>query len=203
MSVTALVGRASRLTVHQKSELLELMTSFEGRNRYALKDEHGTQIGYAAEESGGVGTMLLRSFMGRARAVTIHLYDAGRQEIGRVVKPFAFLFPTAEVFSGDVRIGTVEKLWTFFLPRMRILDAQGAVRFTLQRRFFRRQFPVLDASGQEVGLIAKTWGGGLREVFTDADRFGVEFTSPTLSEADRALLLGAVFFVDLVMFEGR
>lgn len=203
MSATALVARSSRVMVHQKKELLEMVTDFEGRNRYSLKDDKGAEIGYAAEESGGVSGALLRSFMGRARAMTIHLYDTNRQKVGRVVKPFAFLFPTADVFSGEERIGSVEKLWTFFLPRLRVVDAQGQLRFTLKRRFIRREFVVIDASGREVGLIAKKWGGGLKELLTDADSFGVEFSDPSLTEDDRALLLASTFFIDALFFEGR
>ncbi|MCK6519526.1 hypothetical protein L6R46_31235, partial [Myxococcota bacterium] len=82
MSATALVARSSRVMVHQKKELLEMVTDFEGRNRYSLKDDKGAEIGYAAEESGGVSGALLRTFMGRARAMTIHLYDTNRQKVG-------------------------------------------------------------------------------------------------------------------------
>lgn len=203
MSVTALVARSNRVMVHQKKELLEMVTDFEGRNRYSLKDEHGAEIGYAAEESGGMSGALLRSVMGRARAMTIHLYDTNRKKIGRMVKPFAFLFPTAEIYSGEERIGSLEKLWTLFMPQVRVLDAQGQARFLLKRRFLRREFPVTDASGREVGLIAKKWGGGLKEIFTDADSFGVEFSDASLTENDRALLLASTFFIDALFFEGR
>ncbi|MCK6520728.1 hypothetical protein L6R49_04725 [Myxococcota bacterium] len=203
MSVTALVARSNRVMIHQKKELLEMVTDFEGRNRYSLKDDNGAEIGYAAEESGGISGALLRSFMGRARAMTIHLYDTQRQKIGRVVKPFAFFFPTAEIYSGEEHIGGVEKLWTMFLPQVRVRDAQGQARFTLKRRFLRREFVVSDTSGRQVGLIAKKWGGALKEMFTDADSFGVEFSDPGLTENDRALLVASTFFIDCLFFDGR
>ncbi|MBK7760228.1 MAG: hypothetical protein IPI35_28235 [Deltaproteobacteria bacterium] len=50
MSVTALVARSSRVMVHQKKELLEMVTDFEG---LLAQDDKGAEIGYAAEESGG------------------------------------------------------------------------------------------------------------------------------------------------------
>jgi len=49
-------------------------------------------------------------------------------------------------------------------------------------------------------VIRKKWGGTAREIFTDADAFGVELPA----EADnhlKTILLGAVFLIDFVHFE--
>ena len=56
--------------------------------------------------------------------------------------------------------------------------------------------------GVEVGRISKKWGGAMKEVFTDADNFGVQFPAewePPL----KALFLGAVFLIDFVHFENK
>ena len=38
-------------------------------------------------------------------------------------------------------------------------------------------FPIRGEDGVSEGSIAKKWGGALREVFTDADTFRVEFSA--------------------------
>ena len=58
------------------------------------------------------------------------------------------------------------------------------------------------SGGQEVGKITKKWSGGMKEVFTDADNFAVQFPSGA-TEAQKAALLGAVFLIDFVHFENR
>jgi hypothetical protein len=56
---------------------------------------------------------------------------------------------------------------------------------------------------QEVASIQKKWSGLLKEAFTDADNFKVEFKSEKLRELDRYLLVAGALFVDLVYFEKK
>jgi len=60
----------------------------------------------------------------------------------------------------------------------------------------------LTFQGAEAGVIRKQWGGLLRELFTDADAFGVEF-QPHVPVEVRKLLLVATFLVDFTCFENN
>lgn len=51
----------------------------------------------------------------------------------------------------------------------------------------------------EIGLISKQWSGILRELFTDADYFGVSFPMD-LDVKMKAVLLGAVFLVVCIKY---
>jgi len=51
----------------------------------------------------------------------------------------------------------------------------------------------------EVGRIQKQWSGLLKEMFTDADNFGVEFPQSATSQ-EKALLLAATFIIDYLFF---
>jgi hypothetical protein len=62
-------------------------------------------------------------------------------------------------------------------------------------------FPFL-RGGRQVGVIEKKWSGFLTESMTDRDRFMVRFT-PELSDQERALLVAAGIFVDLLYFEHK
>jgi len=52
----------------------------------------------------------------------------------------------------------------------------------------------------EVGKISKQWSGFLREGFTDADTFGINFPVD-LDVRMKAVLLGATFLIDFNFFE--
>lgn len=54
--------------------------------------------------------------------------------------------------------------------------------------------------GSEVGKISKQWSGLVKEYFTDADNFGVQFPMD-LDVKMKACLLGAVFLIDFMFFE--
>ncbi|KAG8428903.1 hypothetical protein GDO86_018931 [Hymenochirus boettgeri] len=53
---------------------------------------------------------------------------------------------------------------------------------------------------RSVGLISKQWSGLPKEIFTDADNFGIQFPKD-LDVKMKAVLLGACFLLDYVFFE--
>ncbi len=61
---------------------------------------------------------------------------------------------------------------------------------------------IIEQNGREVGHIQKRWSGFGKEMFTDADNFGVTFENvrdPRL----RTLVVAATFLLDFVHFENR
>ena len=61
----------------------------------------------------------------------------------------------------------------------------------------------MDDSGQERGKVAKKWGGALREVFTDADAFLVDFSDHSWTSAQRAVIFAAAISIDFDFFENN
>lgn len=51
-----------------------------------------------------------------------------------------------------------------------------------------------------VGKISKHWTGLVRELFTDADNFGIQFPLD-LDVKMKAVMLGACFLIDFMFFE--
>jgi Zn-finger nucleic acid-binding protein/uncharacterized protein YxjI len=187
--------------LHQQLELGELF-GFETRNKYALRAEAG-QFGWAAEQSKSVLGFLLRQLLGHWRPFEIHVFDGARQPVLRAIHPFRVLFQRLEVQRADGSpIGAVQQRFSIFSKRFDVEDATGRVLMTVSSPIWRIwTFPFL-RGGQQVGAIEKKWSGFLSEAFTDKDRFLVRFTQE-LSEEERALLLVAGIFVDLVYFEAK
>ena len=70
------------------------------------------------------------------------------------------------------------------------LDSDGQQIAGLNGSLFRRYtFTLNNASGQEMGRIVKQWGGILREGFTDADTFSIQFSDVERSQEIRLLLI--------------
>jgi hypothetical protein len=54
----------------------------------------------------------------------------------------------------------------------------------------------------EIGKITKKWSGLLKETFSDADNFGIQF--PRNCDVKlKAILMGALFLIDMLYFETR
>ena len=63
------------------------------------------------------------------------------------------------------------------------------------------EFRVVDVqTGEQVGLVTKQWSGMAKEVFTDADNFGISFPLD-LDVKVKATLLGALFLIDYMYYE--
>merc|ERR1712223_561161 len=87
-------------------------------------------------------------------------------------------------------------------------DAQGNVALTIEGPICTFsicgsdvEFKVLSPDGStEVGKISKQWSGLLREGFTDADFFGINFPID-LDVRMKGVLLGACMLIDFNFFE--
>lgn len=192
-----------RILVHQIKEWGEILVGFESRNRYELKDEAGQLLGYAAEEGGGFGRAIGRQFFGSGRKATLHVLDAEGKEIARGSKPFTWFFHRIDVFANGVKLGAIERRWSWLHRRFTVENKDGAELFTVESPWLRVWTFKLLFRGQEVGVIKKQWGGLLKEMFTDADVFGLEYDPMPELEAVRPLLIFATLLVDLVCFENN
>lgn len=191
------------LMVRQVKEWGEILVGFETRNRFEIFDDEGRLIGRAAEEAGGVGAVLSRNFFGKCRPSTIHVYDAEGQEVATGRKPFRFYFHRMGLYEGSKLVGAIQRRFSIFHRLFSLEDETGQELLRIKSPWFRIWTFKLLADETEVGRISKRWGGALKEMFTDADSFRVEFSHPKLPLAAKKLLLAGVFLIDFTCFENN
>ena len=196
-----LAGRKA-LMVHQVRELAELF-GFETRNKYQVSDENGQAVAYAAEQHKGILGFLFRQFVGHWRPFEIQFFTPDRRPFMRAVHPFRFFFQRLEIEIGGRPIGAIQQRWAFFRKRFDVEGPQGQTLMTVSSGFFRLWSFPFEKSNREVALVAKKWSGALYELFTDKDRFLVEYKDASLSEDERHLILAAALFIDLQYFEAK
>lgn len=206
----------SSLFVKQQLELLEIITGFETQNKYAVKNQTGQTVYYASEQS----DCCSRNCCGPFRGFEMPIVDIYGHEIIHLIRPFTCNFcnccgcckcclQKVDVYSPPgTLVGTVQEVWTFCIPKFKVLDPGGNVvlRITGPCCQFNLccndvEFKVLSSDGQiEVGKISKKWSGFAQEIFTDADFFGISFPLD-LDVKMKATLLGALFLIDFMFFE--
>lgn len=192
----------NRILIKQKKEWGEILTGFETRNRYALLGEDGEEIGFAAEEGGGVGAVMGRVVLGAARKCKLHVYNKEGEAVGYGDKPFRWFFFEMACFEGNQKIGRIARRFRVLGRRFTIYDADDNEILTIDSPFFKIwTFTVL--SGEKVvGKISKKWSGMMKEMFTDADTFGVEFGRDVHPDVKKLLLI-ATFLIDFTCFEKK
>lgn len=103
-------------------------------------------------------------------------------------------------------IGSVKQTWSPILPKFDIEDANGDTILKIEgpccacNACGDVEFKVMSKDEQEIGKISKQWSGLAKELFTDADNFGIKFPMD-LDVKAKACLLGAVFLIDFMFFE--
>jgi len=199
--MNSLIENNDRIMIKQTKEWGEILTGFETRNRYELLDGDGNRIGNAAEEGGGIGTALLRNFLGKCRACKIHIYDRNGEKVGRGDKPFRFFFHRMDVYEGGRKIGAIQRKFSILNRDFTLEGPDGRELLLIRSPLFKIWTFKLLHEDKEMGRISKKWGGLLKEAFTDADTFGVEFSHSDLPAEVKKLLVVAVFLIDFVCFE--
>ncbi|EDV26178.1 uncharacterized protein TRIADDRAFT_24229 [Trichoplax adhaerens] len=188
-----------------------LMTNWETLNRFTVKNTMGQQVFFAAEKN----DCLNLQCCGPIRSFEMSITDNSNREIIHLVRPlrcdeccFPCCLQEMEVQSPPgTTIGYIEQKWTIIFPEFNIMDANKNVLLKIKGPCWTCScckdvnFEVTSADGsQSVGRITKQWSGLAKEVFTDADNFGISFPMD-LDVKAKATLLGAVFLIDFMFFE--
>lgn len=194
---TDLFEGAATVAVSQKKEWLEILTDFESRNRFTIDFDGRDGVLLAAEEGGG----WKRFFLGSMRPYTLVIRTREKKPVLTMHSPFRWIHPEITVMETNGKtLGTTRKRFTFPHTRYDVLDPNGRRLFEIGRGILKAWTFPIRRDGEEVGVIRKRWRGIGSEVFTDADRFQLEFfgiKDPT----ERKILLGALFLIDFKHFE--
>lgn len=187
------------LVVQQKKEWGEILTSFEMKNRYSIMDASGEPVYLAGEES----LFLARFFLKGHRPFTVRIFSPQGNEALKLTKPFRFYFHEMDVADSNGRkMGTVKREFSVLNRRFAVVDAMGTEIYKIFGPLLHPwTFRILNRE-LEVGKIAKRWSGLGKEMFTDADNFNVSFP-PGVGVDHKALLLGALFLIDMLHFERK
>lgn len=201
-----------QLFVKQKVELLEVVTGAETNNKYQIFDNTGREMFYAGEDN----DCCTRNVCGSKRPFDMKIIDRSGMEVIHLYRPlgcgsccFPCCLQSIEIHSppGNI-VGRVEQEWTCIIPQFKIKDAAGNVVLRIKGPCCTMsccgtdvEFQVLSADGTvEVGRISKKWSGLVREMYTDADNFGIRFPAD-LDIKMKAVLLGACILIDFMYFE--
>ena len=187
------------LIVRQQVEHLEAFTGFETENRYEILTPDGQSLLYAYEESGGMARFFLKTH----RPLDIHVIDQDGNLVLSASRDFFWFLSHLHVSdaSGN-HIGTLNRRFAVLKRRLTLTDSNDRPFGQILGSLFRHYtFVVENSNGREIGRVTKQWSGLLREAFTDADTFQVQFSDAERSPEFRLLLLASAFAIDLDFFE--
>ncbi|XP_034340476.1 phospholipid scramblase 1 [Arvicanthis niloticus] len=200
-----------QILVHQQIELLEVLTGFETNNKYEIKNSLGQRVYFAVEDT----DCCTRNCCGASRPFTLRILDNLGREVMTLERPLrcsSCCFPCClqeiEIQAPPgVPVGYVTQTWHPCLPKFTlqnekkedVLKVVGPCVVCSCCSDIDFELKSLDEESV-VGKISKQWSGFVREAFTDADNFGIQFPLD-LDVKMKAVMLGACFLIDFMFFE--
>ncbi len=191
-----------RLSVRQRKKWLEILLSFEMKNSYDVFDGNGQPVLRVREEGAGILSFLKRVFLGPMRPFEATVSDpVTTVEVMKVDRPFRFMFHRLIVSASDgTMLGAIQRRWSWLRRIYDIEDAEGRVVARLFGPILKPWTFEIQIDGQTLGTIRKRWSGFGKELFTDADNFGVDLAQVS-DPALRVLAFAATVLIDVVHFE--
>ena len=191
-----------RLSVRQRKKWLEILLSFEFRNAYDVFDETQVAVLKVQETNSGFGAFLGRMFLGRMRPFSAGITDLTTgQSVLELRRPLRFVFHRLEVHAANgEKIGAIVRRWSWVQRVYSIQDAAGNELATILGPFWKPWTFEIRQGDQVIGRVEKKWSGLGKELFSDADNFGVELAGikdPVL----KSLSFASIVLIDVIHFE--
>lgn len=201
-SLDSFFGSSSSMIVQQLKEWVEIISHIETRNKYEILSPLGDKIAFAAEDGGGFGRTVLRMWLQTRRPLDIHIVDPTGKQVIELTRPFFFFFSNMAIRGPEATvIGRAKKRFGIIYKKYDLCIGEEEVFARIKAPLWRLwTFQVYDLQGNPIAAITKKWGGVLKEVFTDSDRFEVQFPEQATSE-QKAVLLASALSIDLDYFE--
>ncbi len=193
----AIATGAGVLMVKQQKEMLEIFTGFETKNRFKVTTPEDETVAFMFEES----RWYLRMFLGNHRPLRLRILDGQGQAAATAQRRFFWFWSHLDVRDGhDQSLGFVQRHFSFLKRRYSLTGTDGELVGSVRGGLFKPNTFTVEHRGVDAARITKQWGGAIKEMFTKADRFQVEFLAPA-DERFRTLVLALAFALDLDYFE--
>jgi len=197
------IESSKQLVIQQIKEWVEIVVNFETRNKYEIYTADGARLGYIIERDGGVLDSLKRLILRSHRPLEIDIIDGNSQSTFRLSRKFFFFFSDLDVTGADgQKLGSIHRRFGLIYKKYELHDKYGNTFARVRAPIWRLwTFPVLNKAGQQAGVISKKWQGMLKEAFTDADSFVIDYSDTTWQIEQKIVILCAAISIDFDFFE--
>ncbi|XP_064479801.1 phospholipid scramblase 1-like [Ornithodoros turicata] len=201
-----------QLIISQQIQLVEVLTGFEQKNKYVIKNSMGQFVYFAGEET----DFCTRIIFGGIRPFEIRIYDIRGAEVIRCFRPlrcdsccfFCCLQEMEVQAPPGVPVGYIQQDWSVIFPMFTLMNARREPSLKIKGPFITSsclgdvKFEVWTVDWRhKIGLLSKNWSGALREMFTSADNFSISVPID-LDVRMKATLIGCTLLIDFIFFEG-
>jgi len=211
---------ADNLYLKQKVELLEVMTGISTENRYHILNAQQQQLYEAKENS----NFCIRMCTGALRPFKMTIYDNSGRGLIEIDRPYKFssawmpcCLPLNSCFLQTMHItspltgqvfGRIRQNYELCAASFTLEDEHGNVIGKMKSPLLFCEcctsdidFPI-ETNGQELARVSHKWGGFLKEFYTNADDYHIQFPL-NLPVSQKVVMIAAAILIDYVFFERK
>jgi uncharacterized protein YxjI len=173
---------------------------FKFANVYNIFNETGEKIG-AVKQSLSFGQKVLTLLIGKP-ALPFKLEIVNNDEEVQAVISRGWTFFMSKIVVSDRdgnELASIKQKFKLFKPTFRILDTSGDLIAEIKGDWKAWSFNIKDSNEVEVGTISKKWGGAMREIFTNADKYNVHIDPNYTQSKHKVAILSAAITIDMVL----
>lgn len=191
------------IIIKQHVENIELVSSLEGRNRYAFTTPTGKHLAHAEETDTGFIGSVVRNLWSARRSFVMGITIQQTPEIVWLKRRFEWIFSNIDVFDDDSPVGTVRQRFAIINRKYELESYFGDRVLTILGPVYRPWTFDVYAHTKKVASIQKKWSGFFKEAFTSADTFTIVFEDSRLLPDERKLIIAAAIAIDIDFFENK
>ncbi|MBF8268543.1 MAG: hypothetical protein HW386_252 [Gammaproteobacteria bacterium] len=197
------IETSPQLVIRQIKEWAEILINFEAKNKYEIQTLSGEKLGYILERDGGLLATLKRLFLRSHRPLEIDILDKDGNNVYHLSRKFFFFFSDLTIADKEGhKLGSIHRRFGIIYKKYDICDKSGNPFAHIQAPIWRLwTFPITNRTGQNLGVITKKWQGLLREAFTDADNFVIDYGKGSWQTPQKTVILCAAISIDFDFFE--
>lgn len=184
--------------INQKVNFLKMANSYE------VLDENALPIGKVNQKLSS-GAAILRLFLNKAMLpFKLEIVDTHEQVQATISRGFTFFMSKIAVTMPDGSAPFyIKQKFTLLKSSFHILDQSGQKIGEIAGDWKAWNFSITDMSGTEIGRVNKQWAGGLKEIFTTADKYMVSFDKQDMEYHKKVAIVSAAITIDMVLKERK
>ena len=171
-------------------------------NQYKIFNNQGQQIAKVNQRL-GLGEKILRLFVGKKiLPFRLDICDTEDKVISSVVRGLTLWMSKIEVQDSEGRtIGFIKQQFRILNQAFLVFDNSENQIATITGDWSSWNFEIQNNQNQEIGTVSKKWAGGLKEIFTDADKYQVMINPEYAEDTNKIIILSAAITIDMVLKE--
>ncbi|PLX06460.1 MAG: scramblase [Marinilabiliales bacterium] len=178
------------------------MLKFE--NEYKVFNDQAVQIGSVKQKLSS-GAKVLSLLINKAM-MPFHLEIRDQNDVlqATISRGWTFWMSKIAIKNAEgVQVGTVAQKWAFMKPTFKIYNTQNVQIAEITGDWKAWNFTMYDANKNQIGTITKKWAGVAKELFTTADKYNVNLTSPMAQPQDKIAIIASAITIDMVLKESK